>query len=51
LALVLVKISLYASADFNEASMLGRCSADVGDHFVGDEEPDLSTVERNPPEC
>jgi hypothetical protein len=42
LALVLVNISLYASADLSEASMLGLFSAWDGVHFVGDEEMDLS---------
>jgi len=51
LALVLVKISLYASADFREASMLGRVSADVRDHLVGEEDPDLSVDGRELPAC
>jgi hypothetical protein len=42
LALVLVNISLYASAALSEASMLGLFSADVVVHFVGEEEIDLS---------
>ena len=39
---VLVKMSLYASIDLIEASMLGRCSVDVEDHFVGEVESDRS---------
>jgi hypothetical protein len=46
LALVLAKISLYASADLSEASMLGLVSAETWDHFDGDEDPDLSIAER-----
>jgi len=42
LALVLVNISLYASADLSEESMLGLFSVWDGAHFVGDEEMDLS---------
>jgi hypothetical protein len=42
LALLLVNISLYASAALSEASMLGLFSADVVVHFVGEEEIDLS---------
>lgn len=42
LALVLVNISLYASAARSEASMLGLFSSCDGVHFVGDEEMDLS---------
>jgi hypothetical protein len=42
LALVLVKISLYASAALSDASMLGLFSANVVAHIVGEEEIDLS---------
>jgi hypothetical protein len=38
-------MSLYASIDLIEASMLGRCSVDEVVHFVGEVEPDLSIAD------
>lgn len=46
LALVLVKMSLYASIDLIEASMLGRRSVDAEDHFVGEVDSGRSIFDR-----
>jgi hypothetical protein len=39
-----LNISLYASIDFSEASMLGLVSAEFCDHFDGDDGFDLDAV-------
>ena len=48
--IVLAKISLYASIDFAEASILGRWST-AGTRFVGEAKSDPTKAERGPPEC